>query len=131
MMLFADNQSAQATTRNPEFHSRLKHIDIAYYYQREIVERGQVKLIHIVSRRRNSPPPPLFATRYCAYSQQQSEKGDALSYFSHRVLVPKGQSGQLQAMLPERECQQETEPPQRRPRGDIAILLLKEIDTYF
>ena len=49
MTLFTDNQSAQATAHNPEFHSRLKHIDIAYHYQRELVEQGRVQLVHIPS----------------------------------------------------------------------------------
>ena len=47
MTLFADNQGAQATARNPEYHSRLKHVAIAYHYQRELVEEGLIQLGHI------------------------------------------------------------------------------------
>ena len=49
MTLFADNQGAQATARNPEYHSRLKHVAIAYHYQRELVEEGLIQLGHILT----------------------------------------------------------------------------------
>jgi hypothetical protein len=38
----ADNKSAIALGKNPEFHKRSKHIDVQYHYVREQVQNGQV-----------------------------------------------------------------------------------------
>ena len=46
MKLYADNQAAQAAARNPEFHARLKHVDIAYHFQREKLEEGLIAIEH-------------------------------------------------------------------------------------
>jgi hypothetical protein len=40
--LYIDNNSALKLTRNPEFHSRLKYINIKYYFIREKVEEGVI-----------------------------------------------------------------------------------------
>jgi len=40
--LSVDNKSALKLTRNPEFHSRTKHINIRHHFIRECVERGEV-----------------------------------------------------------------------------------------
>jgi hypothetical protein len=49
LKIYADNQSAQALARNPEFHAKAKHIQLSIHFQREKVENGQVELIHIAS----------------------------------------------------------------------------------
>lgn len=40
--LYIDNNSALKLTRNPEFHSRSKHIDIKHHFIREKVEEGVI-----------------------------------------------------------------------------------------
>ena len=45
--LHIDNQLAIAITRNPEFHDRTKHIDVHYYFLRQVVEDKLIKLEYI------------------------------------------------------------------------------------
>lgn len=40
--LYIDNNSALKLTRNPEFHSRSKHIDVKHHFVREKVEAGLI-----------------------------------------------------------------------------------------
>lgn len=47
--LFMDNQSAIRLVKNPEYHKRTKHIDIAYHYIREKFNEGQLNLKYIPS----------------------------------------------------------------------------------
>ncbi|XP_073362618.1 uncharacterized protein [Aegilops tauschii subsp. strangulata] len=49
--LFVDNQAAIALSKNPVHHDRSKHIDIKYHYIRDCVEKGQVKVDHIPTRK--------------------------------------------------------------------------------
>jgi len=42
--IFEDNQSAIQITKNPQFHGRIKHIEIQYYFIREPVSKGVVQL---------------------------------------------------------------------------------------
>ena len=44
--IFDDNQSCMKLIRNPEFHSRTKHIDIQHHFVREHVEKGKIKLVY-------------------------------------------------------------------------------------
>jgi hypothetical protein len=48
-LLYVDNQGAIALAHNPIFHDRTKHIDAKHHFVREIIENGQVKLLHISS----------------------------------------------------------------------------------
>lgn len=45
-----DNESAIKLSKNPELHKRSKHIDIRYHYIREVYERGEFILNHIMSK---------------------------------------------------------------------------------
>lgn len=45
--IFEDNQSVIHTSKNPENHKRLKHIDIKYHFVRDFVERKIVKLQYV------------------------------------------------------------------------------------
>jgi hypothetical protein len=45
--LHIDNQSAIAITRNLEFHNHTKHIDVRYYFLRQVVEDKLIKLEYI------------------------------------------------------------------------------------
>jgi transposase InsO family protein len=42
--ILGDNRGALALAKNPEFHSRTKHIDIRYHFVRQKVEEGLVEL---------------------------------------------------------------------------------------
>ena len=45
--LFLDNQSAIAVSRNPEHHGRMKHLDLRFYWLRDVCKAGQVEVKHI------------------------------------------------------------------------------------
>ena len=45
--IYGDSQSAIALVRNPEFHARTKHIDVAIHYIRELVEDQKINLQYI------------------------------------------------------------------------------------
>ena len=44
MLLYEDNQSAIAMSKNPQFHGRAKHIDIKHHFIREQVSNGTIML---------------------------------------------------------------------------------------
>ena len=44
VIVYGDNQSAIAMTKNPKFHGRKEHITIKYYYIREQVNDGTVNV---------------------------------------------------------------------------------------
>jgi hypothetical protein len=48
-ILWADNQGAIAISRNPEFHARTKHIDIALHFLRDHVEGGNMEILYVPS----------------------------------------------------------------------------------
>lgn len=43
-IIFGDNQGAIALAYNPEYHARIKHINIQYHFIREKVEDREVEL---------------------------------------------------------------------------------------
>ena len=43
-LIFEDNQSAIAMTKNPQFHGRAKHIDIKHHFIRQLVAQGTIVL---------------------------------------------------------------------------------------
>jgi hypothetical protein len=45
-VLFSDNQSAIALSRNHQYHARTKHIDVQYHWICWIVEQGMLQLIY-------------------------------------------------------------------------------------
>jgi Reverse transcriptase (RNA-dependent DNA polymerase) len=44
--LFSDNQAAIALTRDHQYHSRTKHIDVHYHFIRWVIEKGSLRLIY-------------------------------------------------------------------------------------
>jgi transposase InsO family protein len=42
--IMADNQSAIALSRNPEFHKRTKHFNVKFHYQRAVLSTGEIGL---------------------------------------------------------------------------------------
>uniref|UniRef100_A0ABD2WT57 Integrase catalytic domain-containing protein n=1 Tax=Trichogramma kaykai TaxID=54128 RepID=A0ABD2WT57_9HYME len=47
--LFVDNASAIKLVKNHEFHKRTKHIEVRYYYIRELYLKGDIRLEHVCS----------------------------------------------------------------------------------
>lgn len=45
--IMADNQSAIALSRNPEFHKRTKHFNVKFHYQRAVLNSGEINLEYI------------------------------------------------------------------------------------
>uniref|UniRef100_A0AAV1U9J1 Reverse transcriptase Ty1/copia-type domain-containing protein n=1 Tax=Peronospora matthiolae TaxID=2874970 RepID=A0AAV1U9J1_9STRA len=52
--IFEDNQGSIALAKNPEFHKRMKHIDIRYHFAREKVAEGQVVLGYCPTKDKNA-----------------------------------------------------------------------------
>jgi len=44
--LFSDNQSAITLTRDQQYHSRMKHVDMRYHFIHWIIEQGSLHLIY-------------------------------------------------------------------------------------
>ena len=51
VIIYEDNQSAIAMTKNPQFHGRTKHIAIKYHYIRKQVNDGTVNVQYILLHR--------------------------------------------------------------------------------
>ena len=49
-ILLVDNQSALKVLRNPEHHSRMKHIDIKMHWIREAIKRQEIE-VHFLQTR--------------------------------------------------------------------------------
>jgi hypothetical protein len=45
--IFTDNQAAISISHHPEFHSRTKHIDIAYHFLRDLIANGTLDTIYV------------------------------------------------------------------------------------
>ena len=46
--IYYDNQSCVKLSENPMFHDKSKHIEIKYYYIKDMVQRGGVKLQYVM-----------------------------------------------------------------------------------
>jgi hypothetical protein len=46
-VIYCDNQSCIRLSEHPVFHERAKHIEIKYYFIRDKVQEGEVKLQYI------------------------------------------------------------------------------------
>jgi hypothetical protein len=46
-LIYRDNQGAIALVKNPEFHARIKHIDVGTHYVRELAEDHKISLAYI------------------------------------------------------------------------------------
>ena len=46
MTLHSDNQSAIALTKDHQYHTRTKHIDICFHFIQWVIEQGKVKLVY-------------------------------------------------------------------------------------
>ena len=46
-IILCDNQSCIKMTENPVFHGRSKHIEIRYFYIRDMMQKGAIKLQYV------------------------------------------------------------------------------------
>ena len=46
-VILCDNQSCIKMTENPMFHDRSKHIEIRYFYIRDMMQKGAIKLQYV------------------------------------------------------------------------------------
>ena len=44
MVIFENNQSAISLSKNPQFHGRVKHINVEHHFIREQVSKGKIEL---------------------------------------------------------------------------------------
>ena len=45
--LFIDNMSALSVAKNPEHHGRMKHLDLRFYWLRDVVHSGAIDVLHV------------------------------------------------------------------------------------
>ena len=45
--ILCDNQSCINMTKNPVFHDKSKHIEIRYFYIRDMMQKGAIKLQYV------------------------------------------------------------------------------------
>ena len=48
--LHIDNQSALSVAKNSEYHGRMKHLDLHYYWLRDVVEAGQIDVCYLPTK---------------------------------------------------------------------------------
>ena len=46
-IIHMDNQSAMQVAKNPEHHGRMKHMDLRFYWLRDVVEKGLLDVKYI------------------------------------------------------------------------------------
>ena len=47
--LYIDNQSALQVAKNPEHHGRMKHLDLRFYWLRDMVDAGLIRVDYIAT----------------------------------------------------------------------------------
>ena len=47
--MFCDNQSSIRLIKNPELHQRTKHIEVKYFFVRDIYEQGKITVKYVDS----------------------------------------------------------------------------------
>ena len=48
--LHVDNAGAEALAKNPEHHTRTKHIDARYHFARECVKERKISVLHVSTK---------------------------------------------------------------------------------
>ena len=69
--IMADNQSAIALSRNPEFHKRTKHFNVKFHYQRAVLDAGEIGLEYVPTEEQaadglTKPLGPTSFTKFCS-----------------------------------------------------------------
>ncbi|OQE62856.1 hypothetical protein PENNAL_c0258G09243 [Penicillium nalgiovense] len=68
--IMANNQSAIALSRNPEFHKRTKHFNVKIHYQRAVLNAGEIGLEYVPTKEQaadglTKPLGPTAFTKFC------------------------------------------------------------------
>jgi hypothetical protein len=50
VILFEDNEACIALSKNPQYHSKTKHIQLPYHYIRQQVAAGEMKLMYLSTK---------------------------------------------------------------------------------
>ncbi|KAI1828722.1 hypothetical protein DTO027I6_10244 [Penicillium roqueforti] len=69
--IMADNQSAIALSRNPEFHKRTKHFNVKFHYQRAVLNTGEIGLQYVPTEEQaadglTKPLGPTAFAKFCS-----------------------------------------------------------------
>jgi len=69
--IMADNQSAIALSRNPEFHKRTKHFNVKFHYQRSVLDAGEIDLQYVPTEEQaadglTKPLGPTAFVKFCS-----------------------------------------------------------------
>jgi hypothetical protein len=69
--IMADNQSAIALSRNPEFHKRTKHFNVKFHYQRAVLNAGEIRLQYVPTEEQaadglTKPLGPTAFAKFCS-----------------------------------------------------------------
>jgi transposase InsO family protein len=69
--IMADNQSAIALSRNPEFHKRTKHFNVKFHYQRAVLNAGEIGLQYVPTEEQaadglTKPLGPTAFAKFCS-----------------------------------------------------------------
>jgi hypothetical protein len=69
--IMADNQSAIALSRNPEFHKRTKHFNVKFHYQRAVLNGGEIGLQYVPTEEQaadglTKPLGPTSFVKFCS-----------------------------------------------------------------
>jgi hypothetical protein len=77
-----DNQGALVLVKNPYLHERSKHIDICYYYIRDLAEKNLLEVIYIPTSEipADSITKPLTRT---AFERFKGQLGIAVTYWKY------------------------------------------------
>lgn len=47
--MFIDNMSALSVAKNPEHHGRMKHLDLRFYWLRDVIATGRIGVTHVAT----------------------------------------------------------------------------------
>lgn len=70
--IMADDQSAIALSRNPEFHKRTKHFNLEFHYQRAVLNTGEIGLQYVPTEEQAvdnlaKPLGPTAFAKFCSH----------------------------------------------------------------
>jgi hypothetical protein len=86
-VLWCDNQSTIALTKDPVFHARTKHIEMRYFFIRDLVQRGQLQVQYVNSA---SNLADIFTKAIAIQPHQQLTRSLGLLPPAHSGGAPKG-----------------------------------------
>jgi hypothetical protein len=133
--IMADNQSAIALSRNPEFHKRTKHFNVKFHYQRAVLNAGEIGLQYVPTEEQaadglTKPLGPTAFAKFCrllgieALETRRQQTGQRRPSF-HFIFPRRFLSGFTEACLhsvnPVSPCQQSD------PEGECCDMRLVQI----